>query len=123
VLLNDQPTGISFTNDASSSIDWARCSTNDPSMEYYWSIYFAPESARQGALYRSTRVKGGDTPVLTLPPNSLPAMIPPAITWTAQLYMASRVDPALNKTVRFQFRYVNSEMMLQDYDNELANGE
>lgn len=37
--------------------------------------------------------------------------------------MVSRVDPSLSKTVLFQFRYAGSEMTLQDYDAELANGE
>jgi hypothetical protein len=104
------------TLDASSSIDWARCSTNDPALQFRWSIRFPSELSDD--LYTSSRVQGWDSPVLTFPPNALPAMLNGRL-WRARLILTSQVDPGLSKIYYFRFEYIGSDMEMQDWYNEL----
>ena len=113
--------GVPNYLDASASIDWARCSTNDPEMEFVWVVRFPPEQGGEATgseIYRLPRISGRNSPILSLPPNSLPALIPMTREWSIILTMTSKVDPTLTKTVRFRLRYAGSEMTLQDYVNE-----
>ena len=103
--------------DASASVDWARCSTNDPDMEFVWVVNFPPEAG--GQTYTLPRISGRNSPSLSLPPNCLPALIPTTRQWTFTLSVTSKVDPTLTKLVKFHLPYVHSDMTMQDYQNEL----
>ena len=103
--------------DASASVDWARCSTNDPGMEFVWVVNFPPEAG--GATYTLPRISGRNSPILSLPPNCLPQLLPTTREWTFTLSMTSKVDPTLTKMVRFHLRYTGSDMTMQDYQNEM----
>ncbi len=109
------------TLDASASTDWARCGTNDPTMQFHWKFFFPPESSMQGAPYDSPRPQGVDSPVVTFGANAFPGLIPTTMRWVARLDMISRVDPSVSKRVFFQFRYAGSEMTMTDYQNELTS--
>lgn len=93
--------------DASYSIDWARCSTNDPTMTFQWVIRY-PQDNNNGIVYTSALVEGRNTAVLTLPPNSFPNVLGSGY-WRAEVTMTSQVQPELTKIARFQFRYLGSE--------------
>ena len=101
--------GADVTNiiDASYSIDWARCSTNDPAMTFQWVIRY-PQDNNNGVVYSSTVIQGRNTAVLTLPPNSFPNVQGSGL-WRAEVTMTSQVQPTLSKVARFQFRYIGSE--------------
>ncbi len=101
--------GADITNylDASYSIDWARCNTNDPTMKFQWVIRY-PQDSHNAGVYTSPLVEGRDTAVLILPLSSLPNVQGSGL-WRAEVTMTSQVQPELNKIARFQFRYLGSE--------------
>ena len=76
-------------------------------MTFQWVVRY-PQDWNNGTFYTSSVIQGRDTPVLTLPQNSFPAVLGSGL-WRMELFMTSEVDPALSTSVRFQFRYVGSE--------------
>jgi hypothetical protein len=105
---------ITNSFDASRSVDNAQCSTEDVPLEYEWKLRYPP-SIQGGEYYTSSLVLGRNTPFLTMPPNSLPALTGADIQWRVILTITKRTpDGVFTRDALFRFEYDSSELRIQD---------
>jgi hypothetical protein len=102
---------ITNTFDAFECVEQAGCSTNDPSLRFHWEFRFPP-LIQGGQLYAARGITGYRSPVLTIAPNSFPALSGVDVHWRAILTITSGIDPTLEKVVLFRFQYDSSETSL-----------
>jgi hypothetical protein len=104
--------------DASACIDPRRCLEADPALSYQWQLRFPP-LIRSGEVYTyNTGIQGWNTPVLTLPPSSLPALTGVDVQWRAILTITSSSGGVVKQTqALFRFQYDSSELSLGSLGN------
>jgi hypothetical protein len=99
---------------ATQSVDNARCNTDDAPLEFEWKLRYPP-AIQSGGYYTSSLVLGRNTPILTLPPSSLPALSGADVHWRVILTITKRTpDGVFTREALFRFQYDNSDLLLQN---------